>query len=467
MPFSDRASSSNKATVLLYALLLIASAGMLVSVYTEILSISMWRQNAQMYMDGYFDKLVSEGRWVNYLVFPLLKQVNPHLSLTVSMMSLGYFSYKCALNHTGDIPFALAFAMAAVQVPSFHSIVGWPLVTLPTFVILAVITYLSDKVRPAVLFLLGGILLFGALNNFYNLLLLLLLGRESGRGLKGCLLTLLAWGFFFVVGYAFALVMVRLLGGGWGLEIIAWRHPNPIHSWEDLFRNMQRALASLQEHLAPFGGTLLGIGLPLWLVCLFRRHGKRRADYLPAALTFGLLLAVALSCYVQAIPMGLAVYFRSAYPLFLAMLCLALPLFLVSRHAALAYVLLACIVYYSSSHASVHYFATLGNTWTAQVHHMDIDPKQTDMLHLCMTDREVRNAEQHVMQKEGLKNGITVGMGTVWRFRSAFLESGFHTIDVDGDHCGNIAPTRSNDLFRYTTRGREAYVWLNEVQPPL
>ncbi len=460
--FSDRASFPGKAYIILYALLLVAAVWMFVSVYAELMSITMWRQNAQMYETDYFGKLVSEGRWVNYFVFPLLRQVNPYLSLTVSLLSLGYFGYKCALNYTKDTRFALAFALAATQVPAFYSIVGWPLVTLPTFIILAIITYLSDKVRPSVLFFLGAIFFFGALNNFYNLILLLILGKESSKGLKNCLLTLIAWGFFFVFGYAVALVMVRLLGGGWGLEIIPWRHPNPVHSWADLVKNTLRALGNLQGHFNLFGGKLFGFAMVLWGICLFRRYRKNWIEYRPAALTFVFLLAVALSCYVQVIPMGLAVYSRTAYPIWLALLALALPLFRVSRPAALVHVLLVCTVYYSSSHASVHYFATLGHTWTTQVHLMNIDPKATDVLHLCMTDQEVKKSEQSIMEKEGLKNEIAVGMGTVWRFKSAFLEAGFNTIDVDGGHCKHISPTDSNDLFRYTTRGREAYVWFNE-----
>ena len=55
-------------------------------------------------------------------------------------------------------------------------------------------------------------------------------------------------------------------------------------------------------------------------------------------------------------------------------------------------------------------------------------------------------------------------MGTVWRFQSAFLGAGFNTIDVDGGHCKNVEPTDANDLFRYTKRGRDAYVWFNEAQ---
>lgn len=464
MSFSISAPNSDRAYVILYAILLMATVGMFVSVYTELMSISMWRQNAQMYMSGYFDKLVSEGRWLNYLAFPLLKQVNPHLSLTVCLMSLGYFSYKCALNYTKSIPFALTFALAAVQVPSFHSIVGWPLVTLPSFVILAIVTYLSDKVRASMLLLLGAIFFFGAMNNFYNLILLLLLGKESEKGLKNCFLTLIAWVFFFVCGYAFALVMVRLLGGGWGLEIIAWRKPNPIHSWADLVANVQRALASFQEHFNIFGAKLFGIGVVLWGVCLFRRYGKSRDKYLPAAVTFVFLLAVALSCYVQAIPMGLAVYFRTAYPLLLVLLCLALPVFLVCRPAALVYVLLVCTSYYSTSHDSVHYFATIGHEWTSQVHQMNLDPKDTEVLHLCMTDQEVKKSEQAIMARERLKNEITVPFATVWRFKSAFLEAGFTNIAVDGGQCRNIKPTDSNDLFRYTTQGREAYVWFTEAE---
>ena len=32
---------------------------------------------------------------------------------------------------------------------------------------------------------------------------------------------------------------------------------------------------------------------------------------------------------------------------------------------------------------------------------MKIDPKETDVLHLCMTDREVKDSEQTIMKKKG------------------------------------------------------------------
>lgn len=56
------------------SIILILLLSFFFSVYGEILQIHVVRHDAVLMINGYWGKMVSEGRWVNYFIFSLLKK---------------------------------------------------------------------------------------------------------------------------------------------------------------------------------------------------------------------------------------------------------------------------------------------------------------------------------------------------------------------------------------------------------
>ncbi|MBD5627405.1 MAG: hypothetical protein HDQ90_08015, partial [Desulfovibrio sp.] len=137
-----------------------------------VLHTQAWRHDSFLYIPSYYGNLVSEGRWLNYLLFPALRHFPPHLSLALSFAALGYFSWSVA-RQLIDRRGALLFALAALQLPSIYSLFGWPLIPLSAYLLLAAAAYLARRLDYRLFFLLFGILFHGTLNNFYNLLIVL------------------------------------------------------------------------------------------------------------------------------------------------------------------------------------------------------------------------------------------------------------------------------------------------------
>ena len=60
--------------------------------------IQAFRHDELKYIDSYFTKLVTEGRWLNYLFFSTLKISNVKIMAVVNVISFFIFSYICFLN---------------------------------------------------------------------------------------------------------------------------------------------------------------------------------------------------------------------------------------------------------------------------------------------------------------------------------------------------------------------------------
>lgn len=162
-------------TVEVLAIVLLTS--FLFSLMLEISEIRVWRHDEIIMLSDYFQKLQAEGRWINYLIFPVLQKVNPYFAIAISEICIFYFAYVVAIRFVPSQRIGLLFALLSCQLPSFYSIIGWPITIMPTFLALAFFTYISSKVYPYVVFLLGGIIFFGLFNNFYNLLPLLYISK--------------------------------------------------------------------------------------------------------------------------------------------------------------------------------------------------------------------------------------------------------------------------------------------------
>lgn len=428
-------------------------------VLSETLSITMWRHDAIVHRnDDYSFNLITEGRWLNYIVYPFLKQINPHLSTVGCLICLWYFGYKCAINLTNNKRISILYSLSILLIPCFYSFVGWPLVGLPAYILLAWAAYAYDKW--SIHFVLGVsiVFLFGTQNNLCNLVPLLYLSKSNK--LKELFNIITLWICFYLIGYIVTLLMVRKFGLVWGIQISEWRQPNPITSIDDIITNTNISYQCLKRHIHLFGHRIIVFVLIFilykTLIDLVKRTKKNVNIY-----TFLLILCIGISCYLQAIPMGLHVYDRTAHQLWIALISIGIITFFYSKHIAVLFIVIVSYSNFHLSYETIHYYNTVGKVWTDYIKKIHIDPRTTDKVYLCMSTQDVALSEERIIKANHLNNYMTEGLGEVGRLSSAFLENGFKNVTLNRQQCELLKKSSSNSIFSYKNTNNELYVWIN------
>ncbi|WP_165080185.1 hypothetical protein [Desulfovibrio sp. ZJ746] len=230
-----------------------------------------WRHDSFLYIPSYYGNLISEGRWLNYLLFPALRHFPPHLALALSFAAFGYFSWSVARQLT-DRRGALLFALAALQLPSIYSLFGWPLIPLSAYLLLAAAAYLARRLDYRLFFLFFGILFHGTLNNFYNLLIVLSIAPLRRGDMR--LAALLIWyAAGFVAGYAATQLIILAVHGSF-MQVAEWRRLNYPVSIPDAIRNLRLALGSLKDNLMILPDKALVLGSVLFCMALSQWHTR-------------------------------------------------------------------------------------------------------------------------------------------------------------------------------------------------
>lgn len=448
----------------LWALVVLA-AYLFCDLYIDVLSISTWRHDEVMMFGDYMGKLQHEGRWFNYMLFPLIRRVNPQICIAIELMCWFYFAYVVARRLCGEKLFSVFFALCMLQVPSTYAIIGWMQTTLPTFVVLALLAYLSEFLSCGLIFIIGGIWFFGGLNNFYNLLPLLYLSELRKGNAAHFIRAMLSWVAGFILGYIVCLVMTRMIGGQWGLVIEGWRHPNPVHSLADLVDNVKRVADNFNWHCRIVSRKLilvLGALACVSALCGILKAGKRG---IPGEFwVLATLAMVAAAVYAQSLPMGLGVAVRTAYPLYAAIFCLGLVIrfrFRLLSSLGLAVLLTSCFLLDSDS---IRHHAVITNTWKTHLVNMNTDFRLVRTVHLCSSNEDIAASERLINESNRLSDVLSEGFGVDFRFFPSLRSVGFmNHVDFDRGHC-EIAKDRvrsSNQLFSWVEENREIYLWFN------
>lgn len=384
----------------------------------EIALTPAWRHDALTYYSSYWDKLTSEGRWINFYLFPFLKVFPPHLGAILSIFFFGGFIFLAALRMT-SYKNSILFMLLLLQIHPIYSIIQWPLTGLPANFFLFLCACLSHKWRYEYVFLLGAILFHGTFNNLYNLLPLLFL--SDVRSLKQAVRLILVWALFFIIGYAAAQLMTLIITSHF-FHAAQWRNPRPVKDIESLFANCIRASKCLSFHLKRFGrGNLI-----LCLIACVYAHFIRK-------LRIGqilILAAISLSCYLQVIPMGLDVFLRTAYPLYVALLAfflftlkpgrrtVAIPLVVLSISSSL---FLDNINY-------LKYYNKVTSTWINYFKDINIEPAFCHKLIFLATNEDCWRIEKAIIQRNQLHNNISEWLGTAMRWVPVAQAQGFNDV---------------------------------------
>ncbi|TXS90829.1 hypothetical protein FV139_17825 [Parahaliea maris] len=376
----------------------------------DLLQVQVYRHDAMYYLQqqAFFDKLVAEGRWINYYLFPLLRQIPGGLAAVVSLLCWGLFAYLSARRWVQSSLLALCIASLAMQISPLMNQLQWPATILPAFLLLGLAPLAAARIPALLFFPVFGVLMFGSFSYIYYLLPLLYLRWLDSDDLAAnmkrlCLQLLPLWALGFVVGYLSSLLAVYLASGAFGMEIESWRQPHYIESPGDVAANVQRAFGYFTEHLSALfpDGLHVVAGAAAATLCLL---GNRSPRYIALG-----TLALAIICvhYVLTVPLGIIISFRTASPMWLGWIALLFFTPLRLRWQALG--LLACLLLFTTSlylqnRDTLRWYATVTTTFTGQLRAASPKPPESYQGAVFLSsDTAVAEAISAIESRYGLK----------------------------------------------------------------
>jgi hypothetical protein len=289
---------------------------------------AFWRHDALTYLDSYRMKLTSEGRWVNYFFFPVLKATPPLLAWYIFVFVWLAFLTILFADLSKSWIFGALCGLAVVMNGGFGSQAFWPstMLLLP-FILLATYLLVRTKLRYSV-FAASSILLFGTISSAVFILPVLWWRqircwsflKHVGMGLF--------WLFIFVLGTGVAFLSVKLIAGE-TLSPARWRYFNKPENTADILQNLLhiwRIFNTQINVLFPkFYMVMMAlIGAVSWLV-LINTNDKNSPAQAGAQLLKCLIWAFCMlvAIYLQAGLLGMHVSYRTAWIGLLGILMLA------------------------------------------------------------------------------------------------------------------------------------------------
>lgn len=423
----------------------------------EIWNLNVWRHDSIPLLHSYWPKLVGEGRWINYLVFDLLKEINPNLAVFLDLFCLAVFSYYLARMLKVNSQALLVFIFLCLEVPSFYAIIGWPVTVLPTFVLLALAAFLSSCVPYKLFFILCGVLFHGTFNNIYNLTLLLVLVRLQPSKIKDFFCILLWWILGYFVGATVMLVVIKLITSNWGLQIEDWRRPNPLQSFSDIFTNLKTLLFSYKQTVDLLGGKIGEVLLLLTILGLLGISLKKR-DFRLTYLVIG-CVCVAASCFIQAFPLGLNVGIRTNFPFYFSIFLIIIVCIKTMPLWGIFLTFYVATKIFIVDVSSVHHYASLTNSWREEIQKVNIPPYAVNKVIICSSDEEVVRSEKRIEKSLELRNYLNEGFGVNWRQFSIFHSLGYRDFKLEKCPVDLKEEAQEGHLIAWLYRDRNLYIW--------
>lgn len=269
------------------------------------------------YVDFHF-KLVEDGRWLNFLLHDVLR------SIPLPLWSLLYVGlwwalmYRIARGCGFGAAYATLIGATVVMAAPFLEMSLWPASVVPSLMLigLAILMQARGAAYP-VIYMVSGILMFGAMQSMYFLLPLLFLREflDTTAPLRArwwlLLRHMLWWVAGSVAGVLVVCVMLKLLAGIWFPQPAAWRDTHPVENAASLLANIAYVARNLAEHLETLlrlGGVTYGFILVCAAVAVLR--AKTLLAQSPALL---LLAAVLLSFFAFSVPLAPVIHLRSLF----------------------------------------------------------------------------------------------------------------------------------------------------------
>ncbi|SFV55846.1 Membrane protein, GtrA family [hydrothermal vent metagenome] len=416
------------------ALLILIASLFAVSIANDFLHMHVFRHDALYYMSAmdYLHKVEMEGRWLNYLLFPVLKKMNGSFAAILSLFAFGYFFYSAAYAWSKHRGYALLIALLMVQIPSLYDLLTWPATAIPAFLSLALSVLLYKRINIFVFFTLFGVIFFATMSNYYYMLPILFLTKfsneTSNENLKFLFLRLVpAWAIGFIVGY---LVSQWYIYAHFGhlMQIISWRHPHYIHSFHDLMENIRSSILYFEEHISIIFSHKYSAAFAFFviLVALWKSMNKM---VIYSSLIF---IAILIVHYIVILPVGLRVDLRTIVSTWVGVLGVLffIPSIGKVRVAILAPIILVIISkLYIGNHNNLKWFYTLTDTYYSELTRVTpFPPKMYDGIVFYVDNSDIKKRNSEIAVAYNLKRDAYFETIDIFRYWVPFaLEAGFAT----------------------------------------
>lgn len=347
-PGQGGAFSVERAFILLAA---VVSVTLFVAAYAALPGLSVFGHDEVHYYKDFSFKLKEDGRWLNYTLHHFLRGVPPGIWATLLLLSTWGLFFRWARSLTQDAAYSAVIASTLALAYPFVEQSLWPATTFPAIAVLLLLGWLAERgVSYVRIYLLGGVLLFGAMQSFYFLLPIFFLGAAAGRpmplaqqlGFLGK--HMVAWVLGSVLGVLVMSVIIYLYTGQFGVRPAAWRESMPAHNAAELVRNFLHVGAALGTQLREFFQHSAGRGAFLSLVVAVLMLGRIRHVFSQAHAVL-ILAAVFLSFFAFSVPLAPIIQSRSLVAMTTALLLVLVVWSPAERHlrwlSALALVLIS------------------------------------------------------------------------------------------------------------------------------
>lgn len=333
-------------------------------------------------IQSYYWNLEGEGRWLIYLLFPVLRCFNTYVALVADIVFVGVFGYVCArrwLNASQSI----LIAMLVTLTPSMVLFLDWPIIALPSIFLLAVAAMVSNRMPQWLFFLVFGLLFNATYSNVYFLLPLLFLNEDSR--------TMLRVLFYWLIGYVMGFVVAEFITWavcGHFIKLAEWRKPHYIRSWADIEMNILSALRYALSHMR-YMGKECGLVVFLSIACFAWQY---RNSKMRGLMMFCVLALVAMSCYAQSVPAGVLVSIRTVHGLFFSLLMLVLVSCRNCRYLILFVVLIwggRCLYMNAKN---LEWQNAVRSEFYAGITHLNVSPVEVKGLVMLANDNDVQEA---------------------------------------------------------------------------
>lgn len=308
--FSDEVHPMNTSSLIRAILFLACLAITLHNIYTSVL-INI-AHDALPYMAHYAEKFTSEGRWINFAVFPISSSLNPQLANALCFLFIGVFGYNVSRSLSRDRWLAVFFALTVMNIPYYTMLFKWPMTLLPGCIMLAVFSYYRNRLSIPKMLLISGVLLFATYPAFYFVMPLIYLAYLKDRSYKDILVFMLWWAAGYVLGYLIGNGLIYLYtwifeGHAHFMQMASWRKESPLTGLDSLITNVDRSAGDFTRNANYISALSPWFYLPALGITLLTI--KRNVKY------FLIVLAMIISIYASVVVLGVHVPLRSGITL--------------------------------------------------------------------------------------------------------------------------------------------------------
>ena len=400
----------------------------------DLLQIRVYAHDSVLYETSFLYKLEAEGRWLNYLLFPVTSHFPGRAAVLSNLLFLSLFVFLVSKRWTGKAVYSILLSLLVIQVEPLMEALLWPVtsIALPILLLAALV---SPYINVYLFYICFGVLLFGT-GSFYLLPLAhlqLFKNGQFGQNIKILSFKILpGWALGFLAGFVFSLFMLYALTGQVGLQIQEWRQPNYIHSLYYFVSKYQNILGSLQ-----FYGSRLFYGF--WrtffmaTALLIGVYSVNKAEYIPAViLAFGIIAVH----FILTIPIGITVSFRTTIAAWIGILVIFFfyPNIKERQYFLLLPVLLFMMAsFYRVNHYTLNYYSSITNTYYDElVRVTPLPPHLYRGVIFLSSSAEVMQMNAFLIEKLQLKRGVMESINEDFNWGAVAREAGFKQVTLCG-----------------------------------